>query len=326
MLTSPVSDYPFPKYNRTLTLKPAKPNREYLFDYLSYLVKKNGPSKKDYHELNEWIIEMSNWTGSPEWDQDLQSRFLSTWGEAISTKTIQGFIFHKPHGYAGDFEVLDKLYTNHLCADSRYQRWDEFLQSQAGAAAVRNRKKYIRNIITKKLSRTNKPINILNIGSGSGRDMFDIFTAIGDESNRIHFVCIEQDQDAIDFASRLCEKFIDRISFHKVNVIKYNQNIQHDIVWAAGIFDYFSDRLFCRMLKKMLYFTKPGGEIIVGNFSNTNPTRFYMRLVRWFLHSRSSQQLYSLAQSCGISRINMKVKREKTGVNLFLHIQNKKKA
>jgi extracellular factor (EF) 3-hydroxypalmitic acid methyl ester biosynthesis protein len=154
--------------------------------------------------------------------------------------------------------------------------------------------------------------------------MFDFFESAGPEGSRVNFVCVEQDQDAINYASQLCRKHIDRISFRKINILRYQQDAQFDLVWAAGVFDYFSDRIFCKILKKLIISAKPGGEIIVGNFSNTNPTRFYMKLMQWCLHYRSSQQLYSLACFCGVDWRNMVVNREKTGVNLFLHIYSPK--
>jgi extracellular factor (EF) 3-hydroxypalmitic acid methyl ester biosynthesis protein len=315
-----IRDHSYLLDDHTANQKPATRDHEYLFDYLSHIVKSHGPNKKDYHELNEWIIDISNLMESPEWNQDSQSRLISIWGDAFSPKTMQGFAYHKPHGYAGDFEIIDRLYNHYVCPEPHLRKWDEFFQWHKAAEAVRNRKKYFTALILDKLSRTDGPLNILNLGSGPGRDMLDFYSSAGEEGGRVHFVCVEQDQKAIEFASRLCGKFSDRISFQKMNILNFHTDSQFDLVWAAGVFDYFSDRLFCKILKKLMSFTKTNGEIVIGNFSNNNPSRFYMKVFGWLLHYRSSQQLCSLSHFCGIPWEHMVVEREKTGVNLFLHI------
>jgi hypothetical protein len=74
------------------------------------------------------------------------------------------------------------------------------------------------------------------------------------------------------------------------------------------------------LLIKQLSFLKSGGELVIGNFSLNNPTRDYMECGNWFLHHRSPDELFKLAEECGVSRDKILVKSESLGVNLFLHI------
>ena len=56
----------------------------------------------------------------PELWPTLGDAFWSTW-------TVQGFGILKPHGYAGDFEMMHRLYTYWLSSREDLVRWDRFL-------------------------------------------------------------------------------------------------------------------------------------------------------------------------------------------------------
>jgi hypothetical protein len=76
------------------------------------------------------------------------------------------------------------------------------------------------------------------------------------------------------------------------------------------------------LLRKFISWTKPGGEVIIGNFSNQNPSRHYMELIGdWFLHHRSVENLRQFALNAGASSEQITVGKEMEGVNLFLHIK-----
>ncbi len=94
------------------------------------------------------------------------------------------------------------------------------------------------------------------------------------------------------------------------------------MVWSAGLFDYFDDKIFTRLLKKIISWTKPGGEVIIGNFSNRNPSRNYMELIGdWFLVHRTEEKLIEIARAAGAKTDNISVGKELEGVNLFLHVR-----
>ncbi len=66
---------------------------------------------------------------------------------------------------------------------------------------------------------------------------------------------------------------------------------------VCRLFDYFNDKTFVAILKKMKNWLKPGGEIVVGNFNdNHNPSRNYMEILgEWYLEHRSENTLKQLA-------------------------------
>ena len=48
----------------------------------------------------------------------------------LSLETMQGHAYLKPHGYAGDFELIDKIYTYWKSDDPNLIRWDDYFHSQ----------------------------------------------------------------------------------------------------------------------------------------------------------------------------------------------------
>lgn len=63
----------------------------------------------------------------------------------------------------------------------------------------------------------------------------------------------------------------------------------------AGLFDYFSDRVFQAALRRLLPAVADGGELIIGNFTSGHRSQAYMEFAGWFLHHRSGEQLTALA-------------------------------
>jgi hypothetical protein len=113
------------------------------------------------------------------------------------------------------------------------------------------------------------------------------------------FHCVEFDSKAIVHATGLNHAHLDRVRFIQKNALLYQPEGQYDLVWAAGIFDYFTDRVFVRLLRRLLGAVAPAGKVVVGNFSEENPTGPYMELVDWLLHLRGPDTLRALARQAG---------------------------
>jgi hypothetical protein len=93
-------------------------------------------------------------------------------------------------------------------------------------------------------------------------------------------------------------------------------------VWSAGLFDYLEDRLFVRLLARLAGAVRPGGELVVGNFAASNPSRAYVELFGWSLHHRSAEELLVMAGQAGLAGSRLQVRNKPTGVNLFLHARD----
>ena len=127
---------------------------------------------------------------------------------------------------------------------------------------------------------------------------------------------------AIEHARKLCAPFAKRVEFYHRNVLRFLPAKGYELVWSAGLFDYLTDRTFVYLLKALMAVTKRGGEVVVGNFSDFNPSRDYMELLGdWVLQHRTRDHLRELALEAGAAADSIEVQWEPEGVNLFLHVR-----
>lgn len=287
--------------------------------YIRRLVVQGGPREEDDAELSAWMARAHAFSVAGQLSEQDKVEILTAFGATMSPLTMQGFALNKPHGYAGDFEIIDRIYQNHVSSDFALANWDRFFHRQAAPMAVRNRKTYFHRLLDHHAA-TGSP-RILKIGVGPGRSMFEWLSA--NPSSKAVFDCVEIDPNAVQYAAELNQPFLDRIQFIRKNCLKWQPTQQYELIWAAGIFDYFDDATFVQMLHRLLGALAPAGEIVVGNFSTTNPCRPYMEFGdAWVLHHRSADQLVNLAMQCGIPRERIALGCEQLGVNLFLHISS----
>lgn len=284
-------------------------------DYVRSLAANGGPERNQWTELTTWTHDLMSRYQRGEITVEQIKDVREAFGDSFSNATMQGFAYNKPHGYAGDYEIIDRIYQQYL-APPPHTKWDEYWQAHPAANAVRNRKTYFHDLLTSIASR--KPATeVLEIASGPGRSMFE-WLCMNDCN--ISFDCIELDKNAIEFAARLNEPFLHKISFINMNALRFKPERQYDLIWAAGIFDYFDDAKFVSLLSRLLLARKVDGDVVIGNFSTKNPSEPYMRIFDWNLFHRDAEQLRTLAVAAGAPHDSIRIGQEPEGVNLFLHV------
>ena len=118
----------------------------------------------------------------------------AAFADALSTRTMQGFALRKPHGYAGDFEIIDRIYLRHITDDPSLKSWDTYYHQQSATKAVRNRKDYFHKLLDKQ-KETREASRILNVGSGPARCVFEWLGA--NATAQVAFECIDIDENAV---------------------------------------------------------------------------------------------------------------------------------
>jgi SAM-dependent methyltransferase len=295
----------------------------YQLDYLKYLTSNGGPEPEDYDELTACFQSIGDHVkqGRLSYEEDL-SAWWKNLGEAFSSLfTMQGFAVMKPHGYAGDFEIIDRIYQCWMSPHAHLTKWDRYFHEQAAPKAVRNRKAYFCNLVADSL-RTRPPgkMDILNVGCGSARDVLECLH-LQRNTGHISIDCLDQDPKAIAYAENVTKDYASQVRFILCNAFKYRPEKDYDLAWSAGLFDYLDDKAFCFLLRRLYGSVKSGGGVAIGNFSENNSSRDYMEFGGWLLRHRSEDQLVELARSCGLPANNIAVEKEPEGVNLFLRIR-----
>jgi hypothetical protein len=233
--------------------------------------------------------------------------------------TLIGHGFVKPYGYPGDFALINHIYSFYVNEDNGYRNWDVFFQNQPAAHAVRNRKKYFLDYCNKLIKKNKQSIKVLILGSGPATDVNEFLT--DSQSNNVSFDLIDFDQNAIDFSMGKNEKFNNLISYNRINVLRFKPYKMYDLIWSAGLFDYFKDKHFIYLLRKYMNCLADEGEFVISNFSMENPTRRLMEILSdWYINHRSKADLHRLAIEAGIDDRMVKIDSEPLGINLFLKI------
>ena len=282
-------------------------------------VEKGGPDEFEWEDFNKWIEILFHDKEKYEFTKEDMIIIQNAFGESIKVDTLQGRSINKPFGYPGDFLMIDRFYTYKTIDDKNFEKWDKLCLKMKGTYSLRNRKEYFIKLLLEKVKKYNSNFTVLNIASGPCRDLKEFFQ-IEYECN-MKCDCLEQDLQAINYAKCVLNGYNEKVDFICKNAIKFYTDKKYDLIWSGGLFDYFTDKIFIRLLKRYYDFLNIDGEIVIGNFSPKNPSRNYMELFEWNLYYRDEEKLLELAKSCGFNLKYVCVDAEKENINLFLHIK-----
>ena len=281
-------------------------------EFLNYLIENGGPEPQEY----EKFISIVNKLKPSEFEY-----FREIINPILNENTLIGHAFVKPFGYPGDFILLDKIYKFKVSDDPLYKKWDHLFQNQPAAYAVRNRKdffvEYCKSLILKK-----ETSRVLILGSGPASDVFEFLTNYPGHNN-ISFELLDFDQSAINYSMLKNRKFEKQISYKRINVLRFNSYRLYDLIWSAGLIDYFKDKHFTFLIRKYINSLTEDGEMVISNFSSINPTKRLMEVISdWCLNYRTESDLFHIASDANVDAEMVSVEKEPLGINLFLKIRN----
>lgn len=285
------------------------------------LIAKGGPMPNEYALLNRTLRQLGDAVRAKLIDRDEVLAYAQDITHRYLEGTMQARALGKKFGYSGDFEIIEAIYTLQTAQEPHLRRWDLYFHSQAAPNAVRNRKAYFHQLLNSHTAgRSKARLNVLNVASGPARDVRE--WVLDNPEREVLFDCVDAEIHAIEHAKRLCAPFAQRVEFFHRNVLRFLPAKGYELVWSAGLFDYLTDRTFVYLLKALMAVTKRGGEVVVGNFSDFNPSRDYMELLGdWVLQHRTRDHLRELALEAGAAADSIDVQWEPEGVNLFLHVR-----
>ncbi len=293
-------------------------NTTFNFELLNQIILKDGPDKEQYNDLVEWLNQLSQSSREDSSQIEVLNQVKLIFNDLFMTKeSLLGHVSIWPHGYAGDYEIIDRIYKNDVSSQAKFEKWDKWFHDAAATQAVRNRKTYFKQLLAEKTANGN-PIKVLNLASGPCRDLLEFFNE--NPGANVQFDCIEIDPNAVTFASQLLGVHKEHVTFHLANIIKYDTLEQYDLIWSAGLFDYLDDQTFIQVIKRYQHNLNLGGEIVIGNFYVHNPSRNIMEVFNWRLRHRTYDELLGLAEKAGYNPGRMRVESEPLGVNLFMRL------
>lgn len=228
--------------------------------------------------------------------------------------------FDKPYGYAGDFKIIDDIYQNQPRTVGFNRLWDNYFQQLAAPKAIRERKKYLKNILFDFVkAHRDKNIRIMSLASGPAREIKELLESDTDKLfSKVIFDCYDFDERAIDYAKRLLGNNTN-VNFFQKNAIRLalKRDIKEDIlqdynlIYSTGLFDYLDERLAVKLISNLKRTLKKDSVMVISNAVDkyNNPSAGWMEWVAdWYLVYRSEDEFRSLFLNAGFSPDDLQIK------------------
>jgi SAM-dependent methyltransferase len=207
----------------------------------------------------------------------------------------------KPRGYAGDAELLDHIYGLGAAVSAPHpaslagQIYFYTVNSPA-CRAVRRRREILAEEIDAIAQRTApRKAEILSIACGHLREIE--LTAAAAAGSIGRFVALDQDDESLSVIDNAYAAFgVEATKGTVRNIISKKIAFENfDFVYAAGLFDYLADPIAMRLIERMFGFLRPGGRMLIANFTPAGPDVGYMEtFMDWWLILRTADDMRRL--------------------------------
>jgi len=243
----------------------------------------------------------------------------------------------KPRGYAGDSELMRMVYLNNYQGNSTFSKiTHKHAVGHTASQSVRNRITLISQMLKKSnnFSAMASPekYKVLSVGCGPAFELHQVLKSPQDCA-KYHFTLFDQDAAALSEAADVAAEIDKKIGVSpaieyvqgSVRLILFSRQLkqkwgQFHFIYSMGLFDYLNARVAAAVLDRLYRLLKPGGELVVGNFHVTNPSKYYMQYWGdWYLLHRTEEEFKSLFQKNSGSKVS--VLYDNTGSQMFLHIK-----
>jgi extracellular factor (EF) 3-hydroxypalmitic acid methyl ester biosynthesis protein len=244
-------------------------------------------------------------------------------------------IFAKPLGYAGDYEMMNMIWRNGFEGESMFAMLlNRYIVNQAPGVSVRNRVDYMTRVLAEEATRAASQYGsarVLSIGYGPAREVQNFLAHPA--SNQTEFVLLDFNDETLRHTRGRIETLSEGSA--RARSVEYVKKSAHyllredaqvssrsgegyDLIYSSGLYDYLNDRMCIALNTQLFGLLRPGGMLVVTNFTPSNPIRGVMEFMfEWFLIHRDAPQM------AGISPTNAdpddcRVYVEDTACNAFL--------
>ena len=250
-------------------------------------------------------------------------------GPVFDASFLLARCFAKPLGYPGDYQIMNMIYAEDANGTGLLGRGlGRYALDVPESRAVRNRVGYLIDKIRGVLAQTapGRAVRVLSVAAGPALEIQALLAAEPKLREDTHLVLLDQDPRAL----RHARDRIAAVTGSRTNITFLCRDIRDvittgadeagfDLIYSAGLFDYFSDRTARAAAARLFESLAPTGELVIGNFTLGGPSRALMELVLdWRLRYRTADDLTALYGTLGGS---LTVEAEPTGSNLFAVIR-----
>lgn len=246
--------------------------------------------------------------------------------------------FYKPLGYAGDYEMVNMmLQESPSVGSTTYAKIvHELTTGVAACLAHRNRAKILERQLAEEATRVTEEeqriFTALTVACGPAIEI-QRFIRNHEISSQCALHLMDFNDETLAYTTgRVAEataasgrkpvvKFIQK----SIDDLLKNIHLEsegflpsYDMIYCAGLFDYFPDNVCRNLLQLYERWVRPGGLLVATNVHPNNPEIGMMEhLLEWYLVYRDADHLLSLAPK----GTDAAVFADDTGVNVFLTIR-----
>ena len=264
----------------------------------------------------------------------LKRMFIKRFRKIFARGVYCDWSINKPLGYAGDFKIIDDIYQNEPRTQGMDRLFDNYFQMSAISVAVRNRKEDFKRIIADFINHQPKRrLRIMNLASGSSRELKELIALNRYLVKRVAFDCYDSEQKAVDYARSLLSGF-PNVNFIKLNAIRIalSRNInrlvnkRYDLIYSTGLFDYFSDRIAVAVVQNLKKLLVKEGVMAIANVRDkySNPSVHFMEWAGgWDLVYRSDDTFKEIFTKAGFNEQDLEIQYEQQGIMQYIIAVNR---
>lgn len=229
----------------------------------------------------------------------------------------------KPSGFAGDFEMLIKLYEEATPAHGIGGYLDLCILELPLARAVRARMKALREFLLNEVQGRTDTVRVLDIASGPCREFFNWpESRVG---GRMEVVAMDNDPKALEYVEKtVVPRLPASVEFHatRYNALRTRSADttirkfgKFDIIYSVGLWDYLPDDQLIAILGALKDTLVDGGVLYIA-FKDTeryDKTPYQWHL-DWFFFQRTENDCLRLYENAGFRMDGIRQTRDETGI------------
>ncbi len=213
--------------------------------------------------------------------------------------------FDKPRGYSGDATLIDFIYQHRAIAEQVAKTTPlgrdifGYTINAPGPVAVRERRDILTKIVDDTAARVGPDTEILAIAAGHLREA-EMSEALSEKRLK-RWVALDQDPMSIgSIASQYRDTCVEPVDGSVRGLLaKKHQIGSFDLIYAAGLYDYLSEKVAVRLTQVCLEMLKSGGTFLFANFSDEMADDGYMEsYMNWELLQRSEADMWRIVNAC----------------------------
>ncbi len=248
--------------------------------------------------------------------------------------------YHKPLGYAGDYEMVDMILRDPYEGGSLFAKVvNLWFLSQWPARAHRNRIQRLKALLSEEARRMavrGRSVRVLNLGCGPAREIQG-FLAEDELCDQAQFTLLDFNEETIQHTARVLDELKRRHGRRSVIQVQ-KRSVQavlkdgakpavgapdgkYDFIYCAGLFDYLPDRTCVQLMRVFYDWLGPGGLVVATNVEDCKPFRHMLEFVLdWHLIYRGMKESAVLVPGEAAAE-NVRVLKDPTEVNVFVEVR-----